>query len=124
VSLRTRVRALSRRFEASHRLHTESPILADMRRVAEVLQEGVIRFLAGTMWEELGHFDYADKIFRRKIRLDHCRDAIERARAQMDLKQRVEHAVCIKLVARKMLADLRAEEHRERHERQEALADS
>jgi hypothetical protein len=124
MSLRSRVRALSRRFEASHRLRTESPILAEMRRVAECLREGAIRFLAGLLWDELDHFEYAEKIFRGKVSLADCQDAIERARDQMDIEKRREIGAYIKLSAQKLLADLRAEECRERHERQEGLADS
>jgi hypothetical protein len=124
VNLRTRVHALSKRFEASDRLRTEPPILAEMRRVTEGLREGAIRFLAGLAWEELGHVEYAEKIFRGKVSLAECRDAIERARPLMDIEKRREIGLYIKAAARKMLADLRAEELRERHEREEASAGS
>ena len=100
MSLRTRVRALSRRFESDHRLRTEAPILAEMRRVADGLREGVIRFLASIVWEELGHVEYAAKIARGTVSLDECRNSIERARALISIEQRREIGVYMKLSAR------------------------
>jgi hypothetical protein len=42
----------------------------------------------------------------------------------MSIERRREDAVCMELSAQKMLADLRAEDLRERHEGQETVADT